>query len=125
MSAGQGTRWQEIKELGCVEAMLGTTVTAASDSGAWLDFSGCENLRISISGTINTGAYDVLCCEWITKPPDTDNAHPSLLQGLSGSALNELFFAVAPHWVKFITNGAFTGTLNCGATADRKNAWRR
>ena len=119
------TRWQEIKELSVVEAQLGSNVTGANDPGHWLDFSGCENFRVSISGTITAGTYDVLACDLIQRPADSDNNHPSLLQGLSGSQLNWLNFATAPHWAKFITGATFAGALYCGVTADRKNAWRR
>lgn len=119
------TRFVEVKELAVVEAALAANVSGANDPGHWLDFSGCVNLRISIDGTISAGTYDVLACELIQRPLDSDNLHPSLLQGLPGNQLNWLSFAVAPHWVKFITGAGFTGLLSCGATADRKDAWRR
>lgn len=116
------TRWNMNKEKAVVEAALGVNVTG-TDPGHWLDFSGTMNLRISISGTVGSGTYDVLCCDLLQRPQDSDNLHPSLLQGLSGTALNWMSFATPPHWVKFITTTVTL--LSCGATADIKDAWKR
>jgi|SRR5215472_5257181 len=117
------TRWSEQKELGCVQAQLGSNVVG-TDTGHWLDFSGCMNLRIAVSGTVGvSGTYDVLGCEMLDRPADSDNLHPSLLMGMQNNVLNWLQFNTAPHWVKFITTGVTK--LSCGASADRRDAWRR
>jgi hypothetical protein len=116
------TRWQDVKEIRAVMAALGVNVVG-TDSGHWLDFSGCENIRISVSGTLGAGSYDVLACDLPYRPSDADNNHPSLLQGLPGTQLNWLQFQSPPHWVKFITTSVTN--LSCGATADTKDAWRR
>jgi hypothetical protein len=123
--SGDPAHWQENKELAVVEAVLGAIVSVPSYTGKWFDFSGCQNLRVSISGTITAGTYDVLACDLIQKPLESDNAHPSLLQGMDGSKLNWMQFQAPPHWVKFITSSGFAGLLSCGATADRKDAWKR
>jgi len=117
------TRWQTQRELGSIWAALGTKVSG-TDPGHWLDFSATENIRLSISGTITGGSYDVLGCDLIQRPDDADNAHPSLLQGLSGAQLNWLQFTAPPHWIKFITT-SLVGTVSCGATADLRDAWKR
>ncbi len=116
------TRWNMVPERAVIEAALGVGVVG-TDSGHWLDFSSAQNLRLSVSGTIGSGSYDILACDLPTRPDDADNAHPSLLQGLSGTQLNWLQFQAPPHWAKFTTTGVTL--LSCGATADLKDAWKR
>ena len=90
---------------------LGRAISG-TNPGQWADLHTLRKFTITVSGTINAGTWDLLVCNLIDKPADSDNAHPSMQMGPS-NVLGQIIVEYQVRYVKFVTFGV-TGSLNCG-----------
>ena len=98
---------------GAYQADLGRGVTGTT-AGTWVDVNVLRSFLVTVSGVPGAGSWDLLVCNLMTRPLDSDNIHPSLQNG-PNQQIGSIWINSPCRWIKFITTGV-SGTLDCGLT---------